>query len=79
MVSDDAISSIGTANLDDRSFEQNYEVNAIMYHTQIAKQLKEDFLYDCKISNELVYDDFIKRPWSKKLKEGVGRVLSPLF
>jgi len=79
MVSDDAISSIGTANLDDRSFEQNYEVNAIMYHTQIAKQLKEDFLNDCKISNELVYDDFIKRPWSKKLKEGVGRVLSPLF
>lgn len=79
MVSDDAISSIGTANLDDRSFEQNYEVNAIMYHTQIAKQLKEDFLYDCKISNELVYDDFIQRPWSKKLKEGVGRVLSPLF
>lgn len=79
MVSDDAISSIGTANLDDRSFEQNYEVNAIMYHKQIAKQLKEDFLNDCLISNELIYDEFIKRPWSKKLKEGVGKVLSPLF
>jgi len=79
MVSDDTVSSIGTANLDDRSFEQNYEVNAIMYHKQIAKQLKEDFLNDCLISNELIYDEFIKRPWSKKLKEGVGRVLSPLF
>ncbi|SIR21348.1 cardiolipin synthase [Maribacter ulvicola] len=79
MVSDDAVSSIGTANLDDRSFEQNYEVNAIMYHKKMAKLLKEDFLNDCKISNELCYNDYIKRSWGKKLKEGVGRVLSPLF
>ena len=79
MVSDDAISSIGTANLDDRSFEQNYEVNAIMYHKEFAKLLKEDFLNDCKVSNELRYNEFIKRSWGKKLKEGFGKVLSPLF
>jgi len=79
MVSDDAISSIGTANLDDRSFEQNYEVNAIMYHKEFAKLLKEDFLQDCIGSNELRYDEFIQRSWSKKLKEGFGKVLSPLF
>ena len=79
MVSDDEISSIGTANLDDRSFEQNYEVNAIMYHKEFAKLLKEDFLQDCKVSNELRYDEFIQRPWGKKLKEGFGKVLSPLF
>lgn len=79
MVSDDAISSIGTANLDDRSFEQNYEVNAIMYHKGFAKLLKEDFLQDCMSSNELRYDEFIQRSWGKKLKEGFGKVLSPLF
>ncbi|MEP2238436.1 MAG: cardiolipin synthase [Maribacter sp.] len=79
MVSDDTVSSIGTANLDDRSFEQNYEVNAIMYHSKIAKILKEDFLNDCKVSNELLYDEYVKRSWGKKLKQGVGRVLSPLF
>ncbi|WP_291963499.1 phospholipase D-like domain-containing protein, partial [Maribacter sp.] len=79
MVSDDAVSSIGTANLDDRSFEQNYEVNAIMYHSKMAKILKEDFLNDCKVSNELFYDEYVKRSWGKKLKQGVGRVLSPLF
>ncbi|MDF4222648.1 cardiolipin synthase [Maribacter sp. M208] len=79
MVSDDAVSSIGTANLDDRSFEQNYEVNAIMYHSKMAKLLKEDFLNDCKVSNELFYDEYVKRSWGKKLKQGVGRVLSPLF
>ena len=79
MVSDDAISSIGTANLDDRSFEQNYEVNAIMYDKEFAKLLKEDFLKDSIISHELIYEEFVKRPWSKKLKEGIGKVMSPLF
>ncbi|WP_339840073.1 cardiolipin synthase [uncultured Maribacter sp.] len=79
MVSDDAISSIGTANLDDRSFEQNYEVNAIMYNKEFAKLLKEDFLNDSLVSNELLYEQFIQRPWSKKIKEGFGKVLSPLF
>jgi cardiolipin synthase len=79
MVSDNAITSIGTANLDDRSFEQNYEVNAIMYDKDFAKLLKEDFLSDCLNSNELIYSEFVERPWSKKLKEGVGKVLSPLF
>ena len=79
MVSDDAVSSIGTANLDDRSFEQNYEVNAIMYHKHMAELLKEDFLQDCSISNELIYEEYIKRKWTKKLQEGIGRVLSPLF
>lgn len=79
IVSDDTITSIGTANLDDRSFEQNYEVNAIIYNKDFAKILKADFLNDCAVSNELLYSDFIKRPWGKKLKEGVGKVLSPLF
>ena len=79
IVSDDTITSIGTANLDDRSFEQNYEVNAIIYNKDFAKILKADFLNDCAVSNELLYSNFIKRPWGKKLKEGVGKVLSPLF
>jgi cardiolipin synthase len=79
IVSDDAISTIGTANLDDRSFEQNYEVNAIMYHKNFAKLLRKDFLNDCSTSKELTYETFVQRPWSKKLKEGVGKLLSPLF
>jgi cardiolipin synthase len=50
-----------------------------MYNKEFAKLLKEDFLQDCTGSNELIYNEFIQRPWSKKLKEGVGKVLSPLF
>lgn len=79
IVSDDTISTIGTANLDDRSFEQNYEVNAIIYDAPFAKLLKDDFLKDSNISRLLSYEEHLKRPWSNKLKEGFGKVFSPLL
>ena len=79
LVSDDAIATIGTANLDDRSFEQNYEVNAIIYDQHFAKLLKQDFLKDSRISRKLDYETHMKRSWSKKLKEGFGKVFSPVL
>jgi len=79
IVSDDAIATIGTANLDDRSFEQNYEVNAIIYDEVFASLLKEDFLKDTNVSTMLSYQEYLERPWSDKLKEGFGKVFSPLL
>ena len=79
IVSDDGISTIGTANLDDRSFEQNYEVNAIVYDKHFAKLLKQDFLSDSNVSRMLSYQEYLTRPWSEKLKEGFGKVFSPLL
>ncbi|HMB65116.1 MAG TPA: cardiolipin synthase [Eudoraea sp.] len=79
MVSDDAVSTIGTANLDDRSFEQNYEVNAIVYDEHFAKLLKQDFLKDSNVSRMLSHQEYLKRPWTDKLKEGFGKVFSPVL
>ena len=79
IVSDDAISTIGTANLDDRSFEQNYEVNAIIYDEPLAKLLRKDFIKDSGTSRLLPYEEHLKRPWGDKLKEGFGKVFSPLL
>jgi len=79
IVSDDSISTIGTANLDDRSFEQNYEVNAIVYDEPFAVLLKKDFLKDSNVSRMLSYMEYMQRPWSVKLKEGFGKVFSPLL
>ncbi len=79
IVSDDLITSIGTANLDDRSFEQNYEVNAIVYDKGFAQLLKEDFLKDANVSNMLSYHEYLERPWIRKLQEGFGKVFSPLL
>lgn len=79
IVSDDSLSTIGTANLDDRSFEQNYEVNAIIYDQEFAKLLKVDFLTDAELSSTLSYEEYINRPWTDKLKEGFGKIFSPLL
>ena len=79
MVSDDAIATIGTANLDDRSFEQNYEVNAIIYDQRFAQLLKQDFLADSRLSRILNYETHLKRSWMEKLKEGFGKIFSPVL
>lgn len=79
IISDDAIATIGTANLDDRSFEQNYEVNAIVYDKGFAQILKADFLKDANISRMLSYHEHLERSWIEKLKEGFGKVFSPIL
>ncbi|NJB72155.1 cardiolipin synthase [Saonia flava] len=79
VVSDNAIVSIGTANVDIRSFHQNYEVNAIVYNSDFAKKLKEDFLIDSGKSIELHYEVYTRRPWIHRLKEGAAKILSPIL
>ncbi len=79
IVVDDTISSVGTTNLDIRSFEQNYEVNAVIYDDNFAKELKEVFLSDCDKSMLLNYDSYLQRPWLHKLKEGGAKIFSPIL
>ncbi len=79
VVSDDQLTSIGTANLDDRSLQQNYEVNAIIYNAEISKKLKADFLRDCSRSIPLDYEQHQKRSWSTRIVEGTAKLLSPLL
>ncbi|MGS0527084.1 phospholipase D-like domain-containing protein [Zobellia nedashkovskayae] len=75
----DQLTTIGTANLDVRSFEQNYEVNILAYDKELTEQLKHDFLKDCKISRQMDYHEFKKRPKLDRLKEGFAKVFSPVL
>ena len=79
IVSDDDISSVGTANIDVRSFEYNYEVSALIYDTPFAQLLKHDFLEDCHDSIELDYQTYLKRPMWHKLFEGIASIFAPLL
>lgn len=79
IVSDDDISSIGTANIDARSFEHNYEASALVYDKPFAQLLKQDFLKDCLKSAELDYHTHMKRPWMHKLYEGFARIFAPVL
>lgn len=79
LVSDNKITSIGTANLDDRSLQQNYEVNVIIYDEEISVKLRSDFLKDCSKSRKLGNQEFKQRNWQIKLLEGSAKLLSPLL
>ncbi len=79
IVSDDKIVSIGTANMDIRSFEQNYEVNALVYDTKTAKLLQQEFLGEVEQSIVVDYETFKNRPYLDRLKEGIAKIFSPLL
>ncbi|WP_275650936.1 cardiolipin synthase [Flagellimonas okinawensis] len=80
MLCDDEIASIGTANLDNRSLQQNYEAQVFVYDKALCGSMKNDFLQDCQKARLLSdYKAYKERPWTKKLIEGFAKLLSPLL
>lgn len=79
MVSDDTLSTVGSTNMDFRSFEHNFEVNAFMYDSSSALTLKEIFLKDQNDAVLLQPKVWMKRPWYQKAWESIIRLLAPLL
>lgn len=76
---DDYVSSVGTANLDIRSFKLNFEVNAFIYDETINLKLTERFLNDIKNCKEITLEEYRKRGKIVRLKESFSRLLSPIL
>jgi len=79
MVIDDFISIVGSCNIDERSFAQNFEANAFIYEQKTAKQLKKLFLKDAQECEELTLEAWNNRKRKQKLKESFARLFSPLM
>ena len=79
LVVDDMLSVIGSANLDFRSFETNFEINCYLYDPHIAQLNREIFFQDMEHCNEIRYEDWIKGPKWKKFFESVMRLFAPLM
>ncbi len=78
IVIDDFISIIGSCNMDERSFYQNFEANSFIYEKQTALELKKLFLQDQKQCVRLNAEKWNNRSRWQKLKESVARLASPL-
>lgn len=78
VVTDD-IAIIGSANMDFRSFEQNFELSVIMYDAEIAKKMVEIYENDLRSSEEIKKEEWTTRRFSQKIKESLARLLSPLL
>ncbi|WP_301108610.1 cardiolipin synthase [Sporosarcina sp.] len=79
IVVDGEIASVGTMNIDSRSFRLNFEVNAIVYDEKVAKELQELFLKDIELSSELTPRRYSERSLWIRFKQGVSRLLSPVL
>ena len=79
MVCDQKVAIIGTANFDNRSFDLNFEINAIVYDEQIAKELKTLFGSDLTFSSQILSEQWAQRPWYRKVTEKVLHLFSSLM
>lgn len=79
VIVDEELASIGTSNMDMRSFHLNFEVNAFLYRTESTRSLVQDYLNDLQDSRELQKHIFSKRNIGIRLLESTTRLLSPLL
>lgn len=79
IISDDSVCSIGTANLDVRSLEQNFEVNALIYSKEETITMKKQFSVFQKNSKQLTLEEHTARPKIDRVKEKLARLSSPLM
>ncbi|MDX8045081.1 cardiolipin synthase [Gracilibacillus sp. S3-1-1] len=79
IVVDSKIASVGTANIDVRSFRLNFEVNAFLYNETMAEMLVDEFEKDMEESTNLTYSLYKQRSFWIKVKEAVSRLISPIL
>ena len=71
--------TVGSANMDVRSFQLNFEVNAAVYGSHLADQLAELFHQDLKLASEISLTDLANKRWPQRMGESLARILSPLL
>ncbi|SIT89491.1 cardiolipin synthase [Edaphobacillus lindanitolerans] len=79
IVVDDELSTVGTANIDVRSFKLNFEVNAFIYDREESHELAELFEQDMRLCTELTTEVYRSRSTAIKVKESLSRLVSPIL
>jgi cardiolipin synthase len=80
VLADDIVVSIGTANMDSRSHDLNFEINAFLYNEHIAREerelLEKEMEADCA---RITLEDWTEPPIHIRLAQGFARAFSPLL
>ncbi len=79
IIMDEDVYCFGTANMDNRSFFLNYEVNAICYGREEVKKMCAIFENDRMHCHEFTYQEYASRSLKIRIKEQISRLLSPLL
>ncbi|MGL4292813.1 MAG: cardiolipin synthase [Bacteroidales bacterium] len=76
---DDEFCTVGSANMDFRSFEHNFEANAFLYDKHTTRQMKTIFLKDQQQSRRVTIREWRNRPLRQKAFESIIRLFSPML
>lgn len=79
LVVDDTLSMVGTANMDLRSFELNFEINAVVYSERINQELKQQFFKDLEHSTLITLEEWNKRSLFQTFFPALARIMAPLL
>lgn len=79
MVIDNCLTITGSANMDVRSFEHNFEIEAFIYNEETCKTAKNIFIDDMERCTLIKLREWRKRPRTDKFKESLMRLFSPLL
>lgn len=79
LVSDRDLSIVGTANMDIRSFDLNFEVNAVIYDKEFANQLADVFQKDISHTEKINLYDWQKRTFFRQFYSKIAGLVSPLL
>ncbi len=76
VVADSLVSVVGTANMDIRSFDLNFEIMSVIYGETFGKQLEDVFLEDLKECIEIDKQKWLSKSIWLRLKYAFARLIS---
>ena len=79
LVCDGKVASVGSANIDFRSFECNFEINSFVYDEGVAEKLKAAFLEDMRSCRLFTYKEYKECSLWQRFKESLARLFSPVL
>ena len=79
LITDGKLIVVGTANMDYRSFDLNFEVNAIVYDEEVALELRKIFFKDLEDAEKIDKDIWLNRKWYIQFPERIARLSSPVL
>lgn len=73
-VIDGTWSTVGSANIDRRSFLHNYELNVVVVDPAFGRDMESAFAEDLRDSKKITLEQWRSRPWTDRIKEFAARL-----
>jgi len=78
-VSDDAVATVGSFNMDSRSFYLNYEVGLLLVNCPAVKVISEDYENTRQLCQEIKLQDYMSLPFASRIIGKILRLFGPLL